>query len=116
MNRSVQTAAAASEHAARAGADIMQRGTEIAQQAWDTGSKIAAQLTEQSANQFAGALGLSGEEAQQTAQQSSRNMDAIIGSTAAIAEGMQNISRELSVPKTRFCNNGGADRREQAVI
>jgi phasin family protein len=39
-------------------------------------------------------LGLSGEEAQQAAQQSSRNFGAIIQSSAVLTQGAQDISRE----------------------
>lgn len=93
-DRAAQMAAEVSEHAARAGSEIVQRQTEVVNQAWETTNKMAAQLTQQSASQFARAFGLSGEEAQQAAQRSSVNLDAVIGSSAAIAEAMQKISRE----------------------
>jgi hypothetical protein len=93
-NRAAQMAAEMSERAARSGAEFVQRQTEVVNQAWDATNKVAAQLTQQSTNQFARALGLSGEEAQEAAQRSSMNMDAVIGSSAAIVEAMQNIARE----------------------
>jgi phasin family protein len=93
-DRAAQMAAEVSERAARTGAEIVQRQTEIVNQAWETTNKMAAQWTQQSASQFARNLGLSGEEAQEAAQRSSLNMDAVIGSSGAIAEAMQNISRE----------------------
>jgi phasin family protein len=94
MNRTAQTAAQLSERVARASAEIVQRNTQIVQQAWEMSSKMVAQLTQQSADQLARTFGISGEEAQKTAQQSALNLEAIIGSSAALAEGLQNISRE----------------------
>jgi phasin family protein len=92
--QTAQRTAEASERAARAGADMFQRNAEIMQQAWEASSTMAAQLTQQSAAQLARALGLSGEETKNAAQQSSANVEAIIGSSALIAESLQSISRE----------------------
>jgi phasin family protein len=89
--QTAQRTAEASERAARAGADMLQHNAEIMQQGWEASSTMAAQLTQQSA---ARALGLSGEETKNAAQQSSANVEAIIGSSALIAESLQNISRE----------------------
>src|SRR5262245_11728752 len=82
------------QRAARAGADMLQRNTEIMQEAWEMSSTMAAQLTQQSADQLARAFGLSREQAKNAGGQSSANVEAIIGSSALIAEGLQNISRE----------------------
>jgi phasin family protein len=92
--QTAQRTAEASERAARAGADMLQHNAEIMQQGWEASSTMAAQLTQQSAAQVARALGLSGEETKNAAQQSSANVEAIIGSSALIAESLQNISRE----------------------
>jgi phasin family protein len=76
------------------------------QQYWQLGSKLAAKLAEQSANQFARTVGLSGEESRDAAQRSSMNMEAIAGSTAIVAEGVQNISREwMDFMQTRMQQN-----------
>jgi phasin family protein len=92
--QTAQRTAEASERAARAGADMLQHNAEIMQQGWEASSTMAAQLTQQSAAQVARALGLSGEETKNAAQQSSENVEAIIGSSALIAESLQSISRE----------------------
>ena len=52
MNRTALTAAEVSERAARASAEIVQRNTQIVQQAWEMSSKMAAQLTQQSVDQL----------------------------------------------------------------
>jgi phasin family protein len=92
--QTAQRTAEASERAARAGADMLQHNAEIMQQGWEASSTMAAQVTQQSAAQVARALGLSGEETKNAAQQSSANVEAIIGSSALIAESLQSISRE----------------------
>ncbi|MGP0094206.1 MAG: phasin family protein [Xanthobacteraceae bacterium] len=92
--RTARTVADIGEHAARASADSIQRNAEAAQQTWQSASDMAARLTERSADQLARAFGLSGEEAQQAAHQSSRNFGAIMQSSVVLSHGMQNISRE----------------------
>ncbi len=104
--RVARSAAAASERAARAGADVLQRNAETVQQVWQSGSDMATRLTERSADQVARVFGLSGEEAQQAAQQSTRNIEAIVQSSTVIAEGVQTISREwLDFVRHRMENN-----------
>ena len=106
MKRTAQTAAEVSERAARASAELVQRNTQIVQQAWEMSSKMAAQLTQQSVDQLARTFGISGEEAQKTAQQSALNLEVIIGSSAALAEGMQNMSQEwLKFAQSRMEQN-----------
>ena len=79
---------------ARAGADMISRNTETVQQAWDSGSKITSKVTERSMDQFARAFGITGENAQHAAQQSSRNLETIVQSGTILASGMQNMLRE----------------------
>jgi hypothetical protein len=74
---------------------MFQRNTETAQHAWESASKMASQLIEQSMQRFARTFGIAGENAQQATQQSSRNIEAIVQSGTIIAGGMQSISREL---------------------
>jgi len=89
-----QTTAEMSERAARASADMFQRNADIVQETWKMSSSLATRVTQQSADQIARALGLSGEEAKKATQQSTQNFDAIIGSSAVLAEGLESISRE----------------------
>ena len=80
--------------ATRVSADTLQRNAETAKQAWQSASDMATKLTECSADQLARVFGLSGDEAQQAAQQSSRNFGAIMQSSVVLSQGAQNISRE----------------------
>ena len=80
MNPTAQATAELYASAAWASAEPVQRNTQIIQQAWEMGSKTAAQLTQQSVDQLARTFGISGEEAQKTAQQSAVNLEVIIGS------------------------------------
>ena len=93
-SRAARAAADAGAGAARAGADMVQRNTETVQQVWESGSKMAGQLTERSMERFARAFGMSGEGAQQATEQSSRNLECIVQSGTIFAGGLQSISRE----------------------
>jgi hypothetical protein len=93
-SRAARTAADAGAGATRAGADMIARNAETIEQAWQSGSEMAAQLTERSMEQFARAFGITGESAQHATQQSARNLESIVQSSAILAGGVQNISRE----------------------
>jgi hypothetical protein len=94
-SRAAQAAANAGAEAARAGADLIQRNADTMQDAWKSGSKVASLLTERSMDGLARAFGLTGERAEQAAQQSSRDLECIVQSGTIMAGGMQNISREM---------------------
>jgi len=82
------------EQTARAGADIAKRNAETLQQAWESGSELANDLTRRSTEQFARTFGFGGEEVEKATQQSSRNLEAIAQSGSILAHGMQEVSRE----------------------
>jgi hypothetical protein len=104
--RTARVTADVGERTARAGAEVLQRNAETVQQAWQSGSDIASRLTEKSADQMARAFGISGEEAQQAAQVSTRNIAAIVQSSTVLAEGVQSISREwLDFTRQRMESN-----------
>jgi len=84
----------AGERAARAGTEIFQRNVETVQEALQSSAKIAARLTERSADQFGRVFGISGDETHKAVQKSSDNLDAIIQSSSALAGITQRISRE----------------------
>ena len=92
--RIVQISTDVSERAARAGTEILQRNVETVQEALHSIAEITTRLTERSADQFSHVFGISGEEAHRAAQKSSDNIDAIIHSSAVLAEVAQSISRE----------------------
>jgi hypothetical protein len=93
--RTARAAADAGAGAARAGADVLQRQSEAAQEAWNSSTKMVSQMTEKTMENFARVFGMSGERGQQAAEQSSRNAEAIVQSTSIIAGGVQTISKEL---------------------
>lgn len=93
--RTARATADAGERAARAGAELLQYNAESMQRAWQAGIEAAARLTERSAAQFARAFGLTGDEAQKATKQSSQNVEAIMQSTSAVAQGWEGISREM---------------------
>jgi phasin family protein len=93
-NRATRHMAEVGEHTARAGAEITQRSAESWQQAWQSGSELATDLTRRSTDQFARAFGFGGEEVEKAAEQSSRNLEAIVRSSNLLAQGAQEVSRE----------------------
>ncbi len=85
----------AAERTARTGADVLARNSEQVRQTFEMGSDAAARITELAFGQFARVFGVvTGDNAQQTTQQSARNVEAILHSSAIIADGVQTISRE----------------------
>jgi hypothetical protein len=89
-----QAMAALGEQAARTSSDVIRRNVETVQHAWQSGSEVATRLTEHSTEQVARAFGMSGEESQKALQQSTRNLQAIVGSSSVLVEGTLDISRE----------------------
>jgi hypothetical protein len=89
-----QTATEMGEGAMRAGSDLFQRNAEMMQQIWEAGRKATSQLTDPSLNPFLRAFAATDQQAQKAAQESARNMEAVLGSTAVVAQELQNISRE----------------------
>jgi hypothetical protein len=101
-SRAARTMADVSERTARAGADLVQRNAEAIQQAWQSGSELATRSTEQ----FARALGVTGEEAQNARQQSLRNLEALAQSNTTLAQAGQKISLEcFEFARKRMAHN-----------
>jgi phasin family protein len=94
-SRAARNMAEAGERTARAGAEAMGHNSEYLRHAWQSGSEMAGRLTERSVDQFARAFGMSGDNAEQTTQQTVRNFEALLHSGTILAGGMQNVSREL---------------------
>src|SRR5918911_167173 len=87
-------AAEASQQMAQASAEIAQSHAETVRQIVQSGLNVATQAAERSVEQFTWFFGLSGERAEETAQQSARNVKAIAECNAVLAQGFQDISRE----------------------
>jgi hypothetical protein len=88
----------AGERVALSGAELVQRNAEMMRRAWHSYLDMAARMTGQSSDELARAFPLgnlvAGEEARKTAEQSSRNVDAIVDSGNVLAKGAEDITRE----------------------
>ena len=93
-SRVKDAAARASDQAMRASVEIMQRNADTIQHTLECGAKLAARMTERSADQFGRAIGFSGEGAQRAAQRSSRNLEAIVQSGTVLTELTQRLCEE----------------------
>lgn len=102
-------AAAANDQAVRAGAELMQRNAETVQHALQCGARLAARLSERSADQLGRAAGMSGEAAEDAAQKSSRNIEAMAQSGAVLTEITQRLCEEW-VDAARARLDRGFDR------
>ena len=97
--QTARTMSDAAERTARTGADVFQRNSEQFRQTVEMGSDAATRIAER-------AFGVTGNGAQQTTQQSARNVEAILHSSAIIADGVQTIAREwLSFAQNRAERN-----------
>ena len=108
--QAAQTARAmtdAAERTARTSADVFHRNSEQVRQTFEMGSDAAARIAERAFGQFARACGVvTGNGAQQATQQSARNVETILHSSAIIADGMQTMAREwLSFAQNRAERN-----------
>ena len=78
----------------RASVEMIQRNAETVQHTLQCGAKLAARMTERSADQFGRTIGLSGEGAQKAAQKSSHNIEAIVQSGTVLSEITQRLFEE----------------------
>jgi hypothetical protein len=110
-SRVKDAAARASDQAMRAGVEMIQRNTETVQHTLQCGAKLAARMTERSADQFGRAIGFSGEGAEKAAQKSSRNIEAIVQSGTVLTEMTQRLCEEWAdIARARM--DRGFDRME----
>jgi hypothetical protein len=93
-SRAKDAAVAAGDQAMRASVELMQRNTETVQRAFQCGARLAARFTELSADQFGRAFGISAENAEEAAQKSSHNVEAIVQSSAVLTEITQHLCEE----------------------
>jgi hypothetical protein len=88
----------AGERATRSGTEIVQHNAELMRKAWHSYIDMMAQMTGRSADEFGRAFPnsnpISGEDARKSAEQSTRNVDAVLDSSAVLAKGIENVTRE----------------------
>ena len=93
--QTARTMTDAAERTARTSADVLQRNSEQVRQTFEMGSEAASRIAERAFGQFARVFGVvTGDNAQHATQQSARNVEAILHSSAILADGVQTISRE----------------------
>lgn len=86
----------ATERAVRSGTETAERNSERILGSWRSGSDAANRIAERSLAQFTKMFGLSGDTASQTLQRSSGNLQALLETTGILADGLQDLSRELA--------------------
>jgi hypothetical protein len=87
-------ATAANDQAVRAGIELLQRNAKTMQHTLQCCARLAARLSERSADQFGRSIGLSGESAEDADQKSSRNFEAIVQSGAVLTEITHRLCEE----------------------
>jgi hypothetical protein len=99
-------AAEAGQQAVTATAEAARVGAETMQQTLQAGLDVAYKVAQRSTDQFLEVLGLSGQQSQELAQQSSQNVQAIAHTSTVLARGFQDIVREwLSFTQSRLDEN-----------
>jgi hypothetical protein len=99
-------AAEAGQHAVTATAEAARVGAETMQQTLQTGLDVAYKMAQRSTDQFLELFGLSGQQSQELAQQSSQNVQAIADTSTVLARGFQDIVRQwLSFSQSRLDEN-----------
>jgi phasin family protein len=92
--RVAETAADVSGRVAAIGLEVVKRSNENAQHLWEASTQMATQLSQHATDQFGRVLGVSGDDAQNVLQDSSRNLSALLESTKAMASASEEFSRE----------------------
>lgn len=82
------------ERTFHANAEMLERNTEAMRHLVQSHNEFASRLTSRSADQFARAMGLGGDQAETAMQQSTRNLAAVMQSSASLSQGMHSISTQ----------------------
>jgi hypothetical protein len=103
----------AGERVALSGTDLVQRNAEMMRRAWRSYLDMAAQMTGQSSDELARAFPLgnliASDETRKAAEQSSRNVDAIVDTGNVLAKGAEDITREwFDFARSRVEHNLGS--------
>jgi len=93
-NRATRNIADFGEQAARTNVEMVQEGMETARHLWQSTAELTSSLANRATDQFGRALGVAGGETEATAQQSCRNLTAVMQSTQSLNEGFRKWSDE----------------------
>jgi phasin family protein len=91
---------------ARHMADTAKQAAETTQETLRAAAETASETLRRAADQFGRTLGLSGEQGEELARQSTRNLEAVTECGSVLARGFQEISREwMSLAQHRLQRN-----------
>jgi hypothetical protein len=96
-DQTAQTSRAMSEtaeRASRAASEAVRRNAETFSNTWRTSSEAASRIAERSLEQFSNLLGLNGDNARESVQESAASVEALLDTSTIITSGMQNVSGE----------------------
>ncbi len=93
-SRVAQTAADVSGRAARLGIEVLKRNSEATRHLWEASTQMVTELTRRATDQLGRVCGISGEDAQNVLEDSSRNLGAVLESTNAITSASEEFSRQ----------------------
>jgi phasin family protein len=93
-NRVTRNVADFGEHAARTNVDMIQSGMETVRHLWQSTTELGSSFANRATDQFGRAFGTVGGETEATAQQSSRNLTAIMQTSQSLNEGFRKVSDE----------------------
>jgi len=93
-NRVTRNIADFGEQAARTNIEMVEGGMETARQFWQSTAELTSSLANRTTDQFGRALGVAGGETEATAQQSCRNLTAVMQSSQSLNEGFRKFSDE----------------------
>ena len=93
-SRSARTMSDTAAQTAQATAEAFRRNAESVSNTWRESSETAGRIAERSMDQLSRMMGLSGESARQTMQQSASGVQALVDSSTVFAGALQTLSGE----------------------
>ncbi len=93
-SRTARTMSDAAEQTAQATAEAFRRNAESFSNTWRESSEAASRIAERSMDQFSRMMGLSGDSARQSMQQSASGIQALVDSSTVFAGALQTLSGE----------------------
>jgi hypothetical protein len=94
--RATRAMSDATERALRSGAEAAERNSDRLLGSWRSGSDAANRIAERSLEQMTKMFGFSGDTATQALQRSSGNLQALLETSSILADGLQDLSGELT--------------------
>jgi hypothetical protein len=94
VSRAKDAVEAASDRAMRAGVELMQRNAETMQHALHCGARLAARMSERSADRLGCSVGMAGQSADNAALKSSRNCEAVVHAGTVLTQIAQRLCEE----------------------